>query len=305
MGFLNGAIVTANVISQWVNNARTKKDIQRIYKDAAEANYTSRAVFAMPHLNKPQLLLTAVDTTEINDDVYLYDSKSTTPALDYIWGEHDNPESIVISGGKPDERNRAMTPFIQKSQQKGIPIIVLHTGNKNLEKVISGHGVACEFISSTGQYYDAFRSLPVDDMVFLLYEAMPDDIASPNAEALNGRTFAISHNDFVASLYGGEIKGDDMFVETTSGVNTIVLLNHKSGASCQKWSEYLGKYHKIKIKVNISQINSENRKKIPCTLRLTKKSLEWWKSLGEGYTSAMARMLEDAQNYPDILRKII
>ena len=53
------------------------------------------------------------------------------------------------------------------------------------------------------------------------------------------------------------------------------------------------------------QINAENRKKIPCTLRLSKKSLEWWKSLGEGYTAAMARMLEDAQNYPDILRRII
>ena len=53
------------------------------------------------------------------------------------------------------------------------------------------------------------------------------------------------------------------------------------------------------------QINAENRKKVPCTLRLSKKSLEWWKSLGEGYTAAMARMLEDAQNHPEILRKII
>ena len=53
------------------------------------------------------------------------------------------------------------------------------------------------------------------------------------------------------------------------------------------------------------QINAENRKKIPCTLRISKKSLEWWKSLGEGYTAAMARMLEDAQNHPEILRKII
>jgi len=53
------------------------------------------------------------------------------------------------------------------------------------------------------------------------------------------------------------------------------------------------------------QINAEGRKKIPCTLRLSKKSLEWWKSLGEGYTAAMARMLEEAQNHPDILRKII
>ena len=53
------------------------------------------------------------------------------------------------------------------------------------------------------------------------------------------------------------------------------------------------------------QVNAEGRKKIPCTLRITKKSLEWWKSLGEGYTSAMARMLEDAQNHPDILKEII
>ena len=53
------------------------------------------------------------------------------------------------------------------------------------------------------------------------------------------------------------------------------------------------------------QVNAENRRKVPCTLRLSKKSLEWWKSLGEGYTGAMARMLEDAQNHPEILKKII
>jgi len=53
------------------------------------------------------------------------------------------------------------------------------------------------------------------------------------------------------------------------------------------------------------KINAENRKKIPCTLRISKKSLEWWKSLGEGYTAAMSRMLEDAQNHPEILKEII
>ena len=53
------------------------------------------------------------------------------------------------------------------------------------------------------------------------------------------------------------------------------------------------------------QINAESRKKIPCTLRISKKSLEWWKSLGTGYTAAMSRMLEDAQNHPEILKKII
>ncbi|MCL2007587.1 MAG: BrnA antitoxin family protein [Treponema sp.] len=53
------------------------------------------------------------------------------------------------------------------------------------------------------------------------------------------------------------------------------------------------------------QVNAESRKKIPCTLRISKKSLDWWKSLGDGYTAAMARMLEDAHNHPDILKKII
>ena len=53
------------------------------------------------------------------------------------------------------------------------------------------------------------------------------------------------------------------------------------------------------------QVNAENRRKVPCTLRISKKTLEWWKSLGEGYTAAMARMLEDAQNHPNILKKII
>ena len=53
------------------------------------------------------------------------------------------------------------------------------------------------------------------------------------------------------------------------------------------------------------KINAEKRKKIPCTLRISRQSLEWWKSLGEGYTAAMARILEDAQNHPEILKKIL
>jgi uncharacterized protein (DUF4415 family) len=53
------------------------------------------------------------------------------------------------------------------------------------------------------------------------------------------------------------------------------------------------------------KINAEGRKRVQCTLRLSQKSLEWWKSMGDGYTAAMARMLEEAENYPDILKKII
>jgi hypothetical protein len=72
-------------------------------------------------------------------------------------------------------------------------------------------------------------------------------------DILHGRTFAVSHNDFVSSLHGGEKTGDDLFIEISGEVRVNVLLNHKSGTSCQKWSEHLGKYHKIRIKINVTQ----------------------------------------------------
>ncbi|MDR2048179.1 MAG: BrnA antitoxin family protein, partial [Treponema sp.] len=53
------------------------------------------------------------------------------------------------------------------------------------------------------------------------------------------------------------------------------------------------------------KVNAEARRKVNCTLRLSKASLDWWKSLGDGYTAAMARLLEEAQSYPDILKRII
>jgi len=53
------------------------------------------------------------------------------------------------------------------------------------------------------------------------------------------------------------------------------------------------------------KVNSESRKKVNCTLRLSKASLEWWKSLGSGYTAAMSRMLEEAQKHPELIKKII
>jgi len=53
------------------------------------------------------------------------------------------------------------------------------------------------------------------------------------------------------------------------------------------------------------KVNAESRRKVNCTLRLSKASLDWWKSLGDGYTSAMSRMLEEAQKYPELIKKII
>ena len=53
------------------------------------------------------------------------------------------------------------------------------------------------------------------------------------------------------------------------------------------------------------KVNAEARKKVNCTLRLSKTSLDWWKSLGDGYTAAMSRVLEESRNYPDLLKRII
>lgn len=53
------------------------------------------------------------------------------------------------------------------------------------------------------------------------------------------------------------------------------------------------------------KVNAEGRKKVNCTIRLSKLSLEWWKSLGNGYTSAMSRVLEEARNYPELLKRIM
>ena len=61
----------------------------------------------------------------------------------------------------------------------------------------------------------------------------------------------------------------------------------------------------IKELAEFKKVNAENRKKTPCTLRISKKSLDWWKSLGDGYTAAMARMLEEAENHPELIKKII
>ena len=367
-----------------------------MYKGAAESNFESRGVMAMPYVDKIRLRL-ATGMPEDND-VYDYQSSSANPGLDFIWGETDQPENALVSGGTPGERSLAIMPFVHKCQQKGIPVVAIHAGNAHLENMLVDHSVVCELISRKDLYYDVFRSLPVDDIAHILYETIED--ASPNvsvllsallevvlrlegnvtiqnlaafplvkfldklndlkthgtvtqdefddlsrdymsgsaeietvrtflgrlarqsdslygkvrgntcnikkmlnksgiigldvgvsnndlviALAMNhfryvqslGRDFAIvidgiaisrflqlcdlfrerlhviSHSDFIASLAGGERNNDELFTEITGGIATIVLLNHKSGTSCQKWSDHLGKYHKIYVKTNVSQ----------------------------------------------------
>ena len=128
MGIFN-SYTFGNAIYTAIQNSRTKKDIRRIVQQVTDANYASRAVTAMPYVNNMQLLLTSGD----DNDVYRCDTKSQTPALDYIWGVNKDPESMVVSGGTPDARVRALMPFVRKSQLEGTSVVALHCGNRVLE----------------------------------------------------------------------------------------------------------------------------------------------------------------------------
>jgi uncharacterized protein (DUF4415 family) len=46
-------------------------------------------------------------------------------------------------------------------------------------------------------------------------------------------------------------------------------------------------------------IRQKRPKKRMFSLRLAIDTIEWWKQMGAGYTSVMARLLEEARNHPD------
>jgi uncharacterized protein (DUF4415 family) len=56
----------------------------------------------------------------------------------------------------------------------------------------------------------------------------------------------------------------------------------------------------------IAKQRREKRKKKMFSLRLYVDTIEWWKTtFGEGYTGVMSRFLEEAKNYPDLVKKCL
>ena len=53
------------------------------------------------------------------------------------------------------------------------------------------------------------------------------------------------------------------------------------------------------------KVNADGRERVPFTLRLPKNTLDWWRATGDGYTAAMARILDAARDYPELLKKCI
>ncbi|MDR2534753.1 MAG: BrnA antitoxin family protein [Treponema sp.] len=56
----------------------------------------------------------------------------------------------------------------------------------------------------------------------------------------------------------------------------------------------------------IAKLARENRKKKIFSLRLSIETINWWKeTLGEGYTGAMAQLLEAAEEHPNWIEESI
>jgi uncharacterized protein (DUF4415 family) len=49
----------------------------------------------------------------------------------------------------------------------------------------------------------------------------------------------------------------------------------------------------------------EKRKKRMFTLRLEASTIEWWQSLGDGYTGVMSRLLAEAWKHPEWIRQCL
>jgi hypothetical protein len=55
----------------------------------------------------------------------------------------------------------------------------------------------------------------------------------------------------------------------------------------------------------VSEEKKAERESIVFSVRVPKKTLTFWKSLGKGYTGVISRLLDEAQNYPDLIKKCL
>jgi uncharacterized protein (DUF4415 family) len=55
----------------------------------------------------------------------------------------------------------------------------------------------------------------------------------------------------------------------------------------------------------IAQTAKERRERVMFSIRLSRTSINWWKSLGKGYTGLMTKFLEEAPNHPDWVKTVV
>lgn len=175
--------------------------------------------------------------------------------------EHKEIDRYYMAGASETD---AVRIFLNKLNRQAEGIYGKPSGNNsNIKRMLNLKGVISIDVGSVNN--ELVVELVINHLMLLQsqgkdFSILIDDIPVSKflkfRDLLRGRTYAISQKDFISSLYGGDIQGDELFSELTGNVTTVVLFRHSSGVSCQKWSDFMGKYKKIRIRYNISQNNS-------------------------------------------------
>ena len=175
--------------------------------------------------------------------------------------EYDEINHYYLAGSIETDRVRI---FLNKlARQCGAIYGKTSSNLSNIKKMINQKGVITIDVGNSGN--ELLVSLVLNHLLLLqsqgrkfavLFDGIPLSKYKKVTELFRNHVYAISNQDFISSLSGNGQQGNELFTEITGSVDTAVLFRHTSGTTCQKWSEYLGKYRKIKIRYNISQTNA-------------------------------------------------
>ena len=175
--------------------------------------------------------------------------------------EYDEINHYCMAGSSDTD---AVRIFLNRLNRQSEAIYGKPLSNfSNTKKMLNQKGVIAIDVGSSGN--ELLVTLVLNHLLLLqgqgkefaiLLDNIPISKYEKISDLLRGHPYAISNQDFISSLFGGEQRGDDLFSEITGNVNTTVLFRHASGTTCQKWSEHLGKYRKIRIRYNIAQNNA-------------------------------------------------
>lgn len=177
---------TGQAIFNALQRSRSKRDVKKLYQQVSDSNFANRGVYLLPGgQTKQQLRLISGDD---ENDVYDYTvPRNQNPGdvgWQFVYGSSDEPEGTIVSGGSTEDRVAALVPFVVKAREKGMPVIAIHYGNSKLEKMLSVWSNDYEIISRQSCFYDPFRGMPPEDIAFILYQAMPEGLATPTAATL-------------------------------------------------------------------------------------------------------------------------
>lgn len=175
--------------------------------------------------------------------------------------EYDEINHYCMAGSSETDAVRIFLNRLNRQSEAiyGKPL----SKSSNIKKMLNQNGVIAIDVGNSGN--ELLVSLLLNHLLLLqsqgrefavLLDSIPISRYAKICDMLRGHPYAVASQDFVASLFGGEQRGDDLFSQIAGSVNTVVLFRHASGTSCQKWSDHLGKYRKIRIRYNISQNNA-------------------------------------------------